>query len=114
MPVYFLLYTALFWAPSLCIVIIFWKTLDALTRKAFLVTCSVMAALTFVMEYVYLWFNVWSFSEKTDPLLGIRLWGAPIEEFVFWFGAAFLFAALYIAYGGMKTNAGTSRGIRSR
>lgn len=72
------------------------RRLDALSKKAFWVTSGVLLPLAFAMEYVYLWLDIWTFSEEKDPLLGIWLWGAPVEEFFFWFGGVLFLLLLYL------------------
>jgi hypothetical protein len=42
--------------------------------------------------------DIWNFSEKISPLLGINIFGVPLEEFLFWFGAAVFFPLLYLAF----------------
>ncbi len=87
MPLYFLIYILLFWLPGLVLIPVYWGRLGPAGRKAFLAVCAIMAVVSFGMEYVYLWADIWNFSEAHDSLLGLELWGAPIEEFIFWFGA---------------------------
>jgi hypothetical protein len=54
--------------------------------------------MTFAMEFIYRRATkVWTFSQKTDPLLGIRLFGEPIEEFSFWNGATPFILLVYLA-----------------
>ena len=76
-----------FWAPVGVMAWRLWPKLDVLTRRAFWRTLLIFYVLAFGMEYVYLYLKVWTFSEKLDPLLGVRIFNAPIEEFCFWFGA---------------------------
>ena len=57
-----------------------------------------MAFVLIIMEYFYIKFDVWSFSQKTDPLIGIWFWKVPIEEFVYWFGATPFCLAIYLSY----------------
>jgi len=78
--------------------IFLWRTLDAPTKKAFWKTMVVMTGATFLMEFVYLRLDIWTFSEAIDPLIGIGIWGVPVEEFVFWFGASPLFILTYFMF----------------
>jgi lycopene cyclase domain-containing protein len=87
MPLYFLSTLVYFWAPVAALAWHLWPKLDPLTRKAFWCTMGIFYTLAFGMEYLYLYLQVWTFSEKLDPLLGIRIFNAPVEEFCFWFGA---------------------------
>ncbi|MBI4052046.1 MAG: lycopene cyclase domain-containing protein [Elusimicrobia bacterium] len=98
MPRYFLMTLIVFWIPVFVLGRFLWKKLDPLTKKAFWATMAIMTVATFIMEYVYIWLDIWSFSEQVDPLLGIWLWGVPIEEFIFWFGASPLFIFMYMAF----------------
>ncbi|OVE77929.1 hypothetical protein BVX98_01640 [bacterium F11] len=98
MPVYLITYILLFWVPVLIMGFFLHKKVNSVTKKAFWITFAIMTVATFVMEYIYLWLDVWTFSEMIDPLLGIELWGVPIEEFVFWWGASPLFLLMYASY----------------
>jgi lycopene cyclase domain-containing protein len=98
MPLYFITYTALFWVPSIFFIVFLLKLFDGSLKKSFWLTSALMAFLSIIMEWLYLRFEVWSFSEKFDPLLGIWLGPAPVEEFVFWFGATPFCLALYLSY----------------
>jgi lycopene cyclase domain-containing protein len=98
MPWYFIKYTLLFWVPSVLFLLVFFKRLSPSFRKAYWLTFGVMAVVSVVMEYFYLHFDTWSFSEEIDPLLGIWFWKAPIEEFVYWFGAILFCLSAYIVY----------------
>ena len=98
MPLYFLTVVLVFWVPGLALVPVYWGRLGEGGRKALLVVVAIMAVVSFGMEYVYLWADIWSFSEAHDPLLGIGLWGAPIEEFTYWFGATPFCLGLYFTF----------------
>ena len=98
MPVYFITYTVLFWIPTLFFVLFLLKFFTSNLKKSFWIASLIMVPLTIVMEYFYLKFDVWSFSQAIDPLIGIWFWNAPIEEFVFWFGAQPFCLAMYLSY----------------
>jgi len=51
--------------------------------------------ITIAFEYLALWMDIWSFSENASKLWGISFWGAPIEEFLFWFGAPPFVLSIY-------------------
>lgn len=72
--------------------------LGSVNVKSIWITLAIVCPLAFGMEYVYLGLNIWTFSEAMDPLLGIRIWGAPIEEFSFWFGGAPFFILVYLSF----------------
>ncbi len=99
MPVYLITYTILFWIPALIFMLFLLKAFGAPVRKGFWAASAAMGAVSVLMEYLFLKFDVWFFSEKIDRLVGLRLFGAPVEEFVFWFGATPFCLALYLMYG---------------
>ncbi len=98
MPVYAILYFVLFWIPVFILGYLVLPKVDPITRKAFWITFAILVVLTFAMEYLFLHFKVWDFSQQVYPLLGIDLFGVPIEEFEFWWGAAPLFMLLYLSF----------------
>ncbi|MFA6434774.1 MAG: hypothetical protein WCW52_08760 [Elusimicrobiales bacterium] len=98
MPVYFITYSVLFWLPAVLLYVFLFKTLTAALGRSFWSACCLMALVSTVMEYLYIYFDVWSFSERTDSLLGLRLWSVPVEEFVFWFGATPFCLMMYLGY----------------
>ncbi len=98
MHLYFIKVLLLFWIPGVALTIGIWSRLTHAERRAYWITCGLMAVISFGMEYVYLWLDIWNFSEARDPLLGIRIWGAPIEEFEFWFGASPFILGLYLIF----------------
>ena len=99
---YLLLDLALYWIPAAALLGWRWRTLRRAQRRAVWIVSAVMAAVTFGMEYVYLWADIWNFSEERFPLLGIYLGPAPVEEFVFWFGATPFVLGLYFAFFGER------------
>jgi len=98
LPVYFITYSVLFWVPVVLFSLFVLRFFESKTRKAYFFSSVIMAGVLVVMEYVCLKFDVWSFSQQTDPLLGIWIGKAPIEEFVYWFGATPFCLALYLSY----------------
>ena len=98
MPVYLVTYSVLFWLPAILLGVFLFKNLAAPLKRSFWAVCLLMALLSVVMEYLYIYFDVWSFSENTDPLLGVWLGTAPVEEFVFWFGATPFCLLVYLGY----------------
>lgn len=88
MPLYFLSTLVYFWIPIAAMGLLLLPRQDDATRKAFWLTLALFTPLTAAMEFVCLRLDIWSFSQAKDPLLGIRLFGAPVEEFSFWFGGA--------------------------
>lgn len=98
MPRYLIGTFIYFWIPVAMLGFFMRNRLDPSTKKALWVTLGILTPMTFAMEYVYLWADIWTFSEDLDPLLGIRIWGAPIEEFSFWFGATPFILLVYLAW----------------
>lgn len=105
-PLYLIIYTVLFWVPAALFAVLALRAFPVPLKRAFWATSVVMGAASVVNEYIFLKYDVWFFSEKIDRLVGLRLFGAPVEEFVFWFGATPFCLALYLMYGRMfKKNA---------
>lgn len=102
MPRYFILTLIVFWIPNVVLFLITHDRLDPLTRRAFWITQLLMLPVTIVMEYVYLKTGIWTFSEALDPLLGVRIFGAPIEEFSFWFGGTPFMLLVYLTLSHWK------------
>ncbi len=96
MPLYFWKVVLLFWVPGVALMAGLWRTLSPDRRFAFWVTVALMTVVSGLMEYVYLWADIWNFSEAVDPLLGWRIFGAPVEEFVYWFGATPFVLGVYL------------------
>ncbi|MBI5744628.1 MAG: hypothetical protein HY952_08775 [Elusimicrobia bacterium] len=98
MPVYLITYSILFWVPALLFIFFLLGRESAPLKKSFWGACVAMAAVSVIMEYLFLKFDVWFFSEKIDRLLGLWIGPAPVEEFVFWFGATPFCLAIYLTY----------------
>src|ERR1043166_9805027 len=79
MHLYLLTCLLIFWVPGTALAIGLWRTRPRGERRAFWITCGLIAVMSFGMEYVYLWADIWSFSQANDPLLGIRIFGAPLD-----------------------------------
>lgn len=99
---YLLLDALLYWVPAAGLALWNWRAMSRAHRRAFWIVSSVMAAVTFGMEYVYLWADIWSFSEARFPLIGLWIGKAPVEEFVFWWGATPFVLGLYVAFQGRR------------
>ncbi|MFA6030344.1 MAG: lycopene cyclase domain-containing protein [Elusimicrobiota bacterium] len=98
LPLYFLSTLLYFWLPAAALAWKVYPGLDRLSRRAFWLTLAVFVPLTAAMEFVCLRLDVWTFSEAKDPLLGLRIFGAPVEEFLFWFGAQPFVLFSYLAF----------------
>lgn len=97
MPRYFISTLVVFWIPSSVLAAWLWRGLDPLTRKAFFLALALVLPATFAMEFVYLKLRIWRLDLSKDPLIGLTILGTPIEEFLFWFGAAFFILLAYLA-----------------
>lgn len=95
MHVYFLTCVLIFWVPGIALAFGLWRGRSRWERRAFWITGVLVAVMSFGMEYVYLWADIWNFSEADDPLLGITIFGAPLEEFAYWFGATPFLLSVY-------------------
>jgi lycopene cyclase domain-containing protein len=98
MPVYLITYSVLFWVPAILFAVLLLPSFSAPLRRSFWAACAVMAAVSVVMEFLFLKFDVWFFSQKLDRLVGLWIGGAPVEEFVFWFGATPFCLGIYLSY----------------
>lgn len=106
MPRYFLSTLVYFWAPVIILGFFLHRKLSPLEWRSFWIAVCILTPLTTVMEYVYLWCDIWTFSEELDPLLGIRIFGAPIEEFSFWYGATPFILLVYLSIDWWQTKKG--------
>lgn len=96
---YLLLDVLIYWVPAAVLAALNWRSLRPAHRKAFWIVSAAMALVTFGMEYVYLWADVWNFSEQYFPLSGFYVGIAPVEEFVFWWGATPFVLGVYAWWG---------------
>lgn len=74
LPLYFLSTLAYFWVPSAVLAAREWPRLTDARREAFGAALAVIWPMSVVMEYVYLHFQIWTFSERLDPLLVYCAW----------------------------------------
>lgn len=88
----------LFWLPSVILYFYHFHKSGFKDLKPFWITFFLLLPVTFIFEYLCLFLDIWNFSEQIDKLWGLWLWGAPIEEFVFWFGATPFCLLLYLYY----------------
>jgi len=93
-----LTYTGLFWVPSLLFVLFLFPRVAPAYRRPFWLAALIMGAVSIVMEQLFLHFEVWGFSEAVDPLVGWWVLGAPVEEYVYWFGATPFCLSVYLGY----------------
>jgi lycopene cyclase domain-containing protein len=87
-----------FWIPIVLLSINVLPKTPSSIRTAFFTTCIVLVPVTIAFEYVGLLLDIWNFSEEYSKLWGVRVAGAPIEEFIFWFGATPLCLLLYLYF----------------
>jgi lycopene cyclase domain-containing protein len=91
-----------FWIPIALLSIFILPKISSSMRKAFFATCVVLVPVTVAFEYIGLSLDIWNFSEEYSKLWGIKLFGAPVEEFIFWFGATPLCLLLYLCFTSTK------------
>ena len=96
MPWYFIDTILFFWLPAIFMFGYVYRRLTALQMRAFWINAAIWCVITFLFEYATLAMDIWNFSEVFSPLIGLYIWGVPIEEFLFWFGASFFFPILYL------------------
>jgi len=58
-------------------------TRNSIAWKAFLISCFIVAGLGIVADYIGLNRGLWFFNTDAGRLLGVWLWGIPIEDFIF-------------------------------
>jgi lycopene cyclase domain-containing protein len=95
---YFEFVTIQFWMPSALLLAMNWRWI-ARKRIAFpfFSSLAIGAVISFFFEYVALGMGVWHFSGP-ENYLGPGIWGAPIEEFLFYWGAAPFCLLLYLYF----------------
>ncbi len=67
-------------APS--IIFLFFSR-KSIAWRAFILGGSFVATLGIVADYIGLYRNLWFFSKEESKMLGIWLWGVPLEDFIF-------------------------------
>lgn len=95
---YFEFVAIFFWMPSALLLAVNWKWIVS-KRIVFPVFSSLAmgAVISFYFEYVALGMGVWHFG-RPENYLGPGIWGAPIEEFLFYWGAAPFCLLLYLYF----------------
>jgi lycopene cyclase domain-containing protein len=109
-PRYFYTTLFIFWLPVSILTGFTWHKIPPLDKKAFWRTVFLLTGLTTLMEVIYFDTRIWTFSEKKDRLLGVRLLGIPVEEFIFWFGATPFMLLVYLAYQAFRRGGGHASG----
>lgn len=88
----------LFWVPTVLLLLIVHRGLETVQRMSFWITTLILLPVTFAFEFLCLKLDIWNFYQGIDKLWGLSIFGAPIEEFIFWFGAGPFCMTLYIYY----------------
>lgn len=95
---YFEFVAAQFWMPSALLLAMNWRWM---VRKRIVFpifsSLAIGAVISFFFEYVALGMGVWHFG-RPENYLGPGIWGAPIEEFLFYWGAAPFCLLLYLYF----------------
>ncbi|MFW6221788.1 MAG: hypothetical protein ACOC4C_04915 [Fibrobacterota bacterium] len=87
-----------FWIPVIILSVIVLPRQKQCMQKAFFATCLLLMPITIGFEYLSLYLDIWNFSEEHSSLWGYAILGAPVEEFIFWFGATPLCLLVYLFY----------------
>lgn len=104
---YFWSVIAMFWAPSVilyAVLLPLYFLKNPAAHKAFWILFGLMIPLTTAFEYFVLWLDLWNFSEQVSRLIGLRIFGAPVEEFLFWYGATPFCLLVYLYYKRLPQN----------
>jgi lycopene cyclase domain-containing protein len=88
----------LFWVPAAILYTSLFRKLDRKEHIAFWGSVALMLPVTFAFEYVCLVLDVWSFDQSRQKLWGLWIGPAPVEEFIFWFGATPFCLMVYCWY----------------
>jgi hypothetical protein len=94
------LYLILDLAVIICAVLLWlplYKYLDRITKTAGLLTVVILGIMASAFQYLCLVrVGAWSVYEEHTWLLPVRLLGSPLEEYLFWWGFAFIMTAAYL------------------
>jgi hypothetical protein len=95
-PLYLLLdFSVIFIAAVLWLPL--YKHLDRITKTAGLMTVAILGIMASAFQYLCLVrVGAWSVYEQNTWLLPVRLLGSPLEEYLFWWGFAFIMTAAYL------------------
>jgi hypothetical protein len=90
----------LFWYPTMIMLAANWKWMsDKRLWRPFLQVNGYLAIFSVYFEYASLGLSIWGFNQSHHKLLDIpTLMGAPIEEFMFYFGATPFCLLLYFTF----------------
>lgn len=73
-----------------------WPKMNRYWRWSALLTAITVMILQVLNELLSLHiFKAWEFSEQYSSLIGVNVWGAPLEEYLFWFPFAWMITFLY-------------------
>jgi hypothetical protein len=74
-----------------------YKHLDRITKTAGIMTVALLSIMASAFQYLCLVrVGAWSVCEQNTWLLPVRLLGSPLEEYLFWWGFAFIMTAAYL------------------
>jgi hypothetical protein len=103
---WYLLLDAALWLIALSLIWWSWPRLNAGWRRSALFAACLVMVLQVGNELLSLnVFQAWSFSQVHNRLLGVELWGAPLEEYLFWFAFAWM---IPFGYAGLASREGGS------
>lgn len=89
--------------PAIIALVAGFKNLDALSIKVIvLFELLFTIPVTIVIEKVMLYYNSWGFSKEHIRFIGINIFGAPVEEYVYWWCAPLLVGIVYMIMRKLK------------
>ena len=97
---YFVSNFVLFYVPCLVFLTLSFQELKE-NWKQFLLVFLIFIPLTTAYEYLSLWLDIWNFNQSFHKLIGINILGAPLEEFLFWYGAGPFILSLYFYFNNL-------------
>lgn len=71
------------------------------TRRDLIVVGILIAfsdVMTLVIEKLMLYYDVWGFSNRHFRMIGLQLFGAPVEEFIYWWACPVVVALGYVSF----------------
>lgn len=100
---WYLLLDVVLWLITAAVMWWSWPRLDAGQRRGAWLAAVVVMVLQVGNELLSLnVFQAWSFSPEHNRLIGFALWGAPLEEYLFWFAFAWMIPFGYAGFASLE------------